>query len=75
MGNDIPDTERGKSFRGFPDCPQGGWLTAEFDGTANFIIDCSYEYDRSAGGNIDVGNGHVSGTLSPLDGPFPTPRS
>lgn len=75
MGRNVPEDERNHNFKGFTTCPESGWLTGEFDGTANFIIDCSYEYDRSYGDSIDVGNGHISGTLSPLDGPFPTPRT
>lgn len=47
-------------------------LKAKFDGVANYRIDCSSEYDRTSQGFRNTGHGHVSGMLSPLDGPFPT---
>jgi hypothetical protein len=76
MGRNIPEELRNKTFVGFITCPEDEFdLTAEFDGTSSYVVDCSYTYDRSvAGSTTDTGSGSVSGTLTILDGPHPTPR-
>jgi hypothetical protein len=75
MGRDVPEELRNRTIKGWPNCPQDGiTLTAVFDGTSSYRIDCSYEYDRSSGDIVDVGSGRISGTIAPLDGPHPTPR-
>jgi hypothetical protein len=74
MGKNIPDP-RPRQFEGFIRCPEDDFdLTAEFDGSSSYIINCSYQYDRSIEADTDTGSGQVSGTLTFLDGPHPTPR-
>lgn len=68
MGGDV-DRSR-PYFSGFPDCePLGDQLYARFDGVENYVIDC--DVIGFGGVTADTGtvSGHVSGTLSPLDGP------
>jgi hypothetical protein len=75
MGKNIPDELRNRGFDGFIRCPEDEFqLTAEFDGSSTYIVNCSYEYDRSMEDDTDTGNGQVSGTLTIIDGPHPTPR-
>ena len=47
-------------------------LVATFDRVANYRIDCSFAFDHTSQGFANTRRGHVEGTLSPLDGPFPT---
>ena len=75
MGMDVPEELQNAPILGFPLCPEGsGFLTATFDGTSSYLIDCSYQYDNSQPRYTDTGSVHVSGRLQMLDGPHPTPR-
>ena len=76
MGKDIPEELRNRTFDGFLDCPEDSFsrLAARFDGSSSYVIDCSYEFDRSVDSLTHFGSGQVSGTLVMLDGPHPTPR-
>ena len=57
-----------------PDCePRGDQLTARFDGVENYVIDCDVIAWGGASEFTGTVSGHVSGVLSPLDGPHPTP--
>jgi hypothetical protein len=74
MGKNIPDP-RPRQFEGFIKCPEDEFqLTAEFDGGTSYVVDCSYQYDRSLEADTDTGSGEVHGTLTIIDGPHPTPR-
>jgi hypothetical protein len=69
MGGEVDKTR--PYFSGFPDCePSGDQLWARFDGVENYVIDCDAVFGFSGvDNNIGQVTGHVSGTLSPLDGP------
>ncbi|MEP7158273.1 MAG: hypothetical protein ABI797_02510 [Chloroflexota bacterium] len=67
MGGDV---DRSRAYvQGFPDCePRGDQLFARFDGE-NYVIDCDVIGWGGANEFTGTVSGHVSGTLSPLDGP------
>ncbi|MEP7378131.1 MAG: hypothetical protein ABI725_01060 [Chloroflexota bacterium] len=68
MGGNV-DTQRG-FLEGFPDCePSGDQLFARFDGVDSYVIDCDVIGYGGANEFVGTASGHVSGTLSPLDGP------
>jgi hypothetical protein len=69
MGGEV-DRSR-PYFTGFPDCePSGDQLYARFDGVENYVIDCEAVFGfGGVDNNVGSVTGHVSGTLSPVDGP------
>jgi hypothetical protein len=75
MGMDVPEEQQNSFFIGFPACPlDEDYLTAAFDGSSSYVVDCSDQYDHSSSGDTDTGTVQVTGTLQMLDGPHPTPR-
>ena len=69
----IPTSCGGKDLGYFPLlCGDSDGLHAKLDGDSTYNIESTCHADTSRLGLVNIVDGHVAGTLEPLDTPFPT---